>query len=148
MARLAIDSPLHSGHQSCWPHRDVQRLPQGGPAAQETLESLLDPKDADTWNSSLARACEISDFDKEVYDAAVEQTERGLLSKPMSKEELDDLFGKGGWKAIRRRGINQHGKCRGIDNACSSKTNFAAWLEDTIATPPRDIGVQILCWLF
>ena len=58
------------------------------------------------------------------------------------------LFGKGKWRGIRRRGINQNGKVRGIDNARTSKTNFAAWLQDAITTTPADIGIQILCWLF
>ena len=37
---------------------------------------------------------------------------------------------------------------QGIDNARTSGTNFAAWLQDTIMTTPHDIGLQILCWLF
>ena len=46
------------------------------------------------------------------------------------------------------RGIWQNGKVRGIYNARTSGTNFAAWLQDTIMTTPHDIGIQILCWLF
>ena len=61
---------------------------------------------------------------------------------------MDQKFGKGNWRGIRRRGIHQNGKVRGIDNARTTKTNFAAWLEDTIFTTPADIGIQVLCWLF
>ena len=57
-------------------------------------------------------------------------------------------LGNGAWRAIRRRGILQNDKVRNIDNARTSQTNFAAWLQDTITTTPADIGVQILCWLF
>jgi len=66
----------------------------------------------------------------------------------MTKQQVDKVFGKGRWKGIRRRGIWQNGKVRGIDNARTSGTNFAAWLQDTIMTSPHDIGIQILCWLF
>ena len=101
---------------------------------------------ADNWNESLAEDSRPSDLHDEVYKTAQEQSGRGLLSKPMSKAQVD--LGRGRWKGIRRRGINQHGKCRGLDNARSSKTNFAAWLEETIATAPQDIGTQVVCWLF
>ena len=66
----------------------------------------------------------------------------------MDNNDVDDMFGKGNWRAIQRSGINQHGKVRGIDNARASKTNFAAWLEDTIFTTPADIAIQTVCWLF
>ena len=64
------------------------------------------------------------------------------------KPKVDLFFGKGRWKGIRRRGIDQHGKWRGIDNARSSKTNFAAWLEETISNSPQDVGIQAVCWFF
>ena len=101
----------------------------------------------DTWNESLAKDSRPSDLDSEVYKTAQEQSARGLLSKAMSKAQGDFFFGKGHWRGIRRRGINRHGKCQGIDNARASKTNFAAWLEETIATAPQDIGIQVVCWL-
>ena len=117
-------------------------------AAAGSLESLLDPEDADKWNCSLKGDLRPSELDGSIYDTASEQSDRGILSKAMTKEEVDKLFGKGNWRGIRRRGINQNGKVRGIDNALTSKTNFAAWLQDTISTTPADIGIQILCWLF
>ena len=66
----------------------------------------------------------------------------------MTKQQVDKVFGKGRWRGIRRRGIWQNGKVRGIDNARTSGTNFAVWLQDRIMTTPHDIGIQILCWLF
>ena len=122
--------------------------PRVASAAVESENSLLDPKEADTWNESLAKDSRPSDLDGEVYTTVQEQSSRGLLSKPMSKAQVDLFFGRGRWRGIRRRGINQHGKCRGIDNARASRTNFAAWLEETIATAPQDIGIKVVCWLF
>ena len=70
------------------------------------------------------------------------------MSSAMIKKLVDNIFRKGRWRGIRRRGIWQNGKVRGIDNARISGTNFAGWLQDTIMTTPHDIGIQILCWLF
>ena len=39
----------------------------------------------------------------------------GLLSKFMPKNQLDGRFGRGKWRALRRRGIEHHDKVRGID---------------------------------
>ena len=89
-----------------------------------------------------------SELGKDVYDTAMDQVERGLLSEEMSKTDLDKKFGKGRWRAIRRRGLQQGDKVRGIDNVRSSKTNMAAFLVDTITNSPHDIAVQILSWLF
>ena len=84
----------------------------------------------------------------DVWDTSQDQKKRRLLSDAMTKQQVDKIFGKGRWRGIRRRGIWQNGKVRGIDNARTSDTNFAAWLQDTIMTTPHDIGIQILCWLF
>jgi hypothetical protein len=124
--------------------------PRIASAAIESETSLLDmgQGQTDTWNSNLANDSRPSDPDSEVYKTAQEQSARGLLSKPMSKAQVDLFFGKGHWRGIRCRGINQHGKCRGIDNARASRTNFSAWLEETVSTAPQDIGIQVVCWLF
>ena len=122
--------------------------PRITPSAIESLDILLDPEDADKWNTSIAVGSFPCDLDKEIFETAKEQVEKGLLSKAMSKGQVDKAFGKGQWRAIRRRGLRQNDKVRGIDNARASKTNFAAFLQDTIMTTPHDIAIQILTWLF
>ena len=61
-------------------------------------------------------------FDKEIFEVAQEQRRRGLLSEFCSKEDMDQRFGKGRWRALRRHGIWQgqyrkdgSSKIRGID---------------------------------
>ena len=66
----------------------------------------------------------------------------------MSKRTADTRFGKGKWRGISRRGQNLNGKVHAIDNVGTSKTNFAACLQDTITITPADIGIQVLSWLF
>ena len=85
--------------------------------------------------------------DADVYDNAQDQLDRHLLSEAVTKDNIHKIFGKGRWRGIRRRGIWQNGKVRGIDNARSSRTNLAAWLQDTIMITPHDIAIQII-WCF
>ena len=85
--------------------------PRVASAAVESEHSLLDATEAEKWNESLAQDSRPSDLDSEVHETATEQSKRGLLSKPMTKAQVDLFFGKGCWKGIRRRGIDQHGKC-------------------------------------
>ena len=68
------------------------------------------------------------------------------FSQVPTKAQVDSIFGKGKWRGIRRRGLLQNDKVRGIDNARTSGTNFAAWLQDSIMTTPHDIAMQMLCW--
>ena len=96
----------------------------------------------------IASGASSSDLDEEVYQTATSQRTRGLLSKPLSKEQVDMIFGVGNWRAIRCRGLRQGEKVRRIDNTRASKTNFAAFLVDTITTTPADIDIQVLSWLF
>ncbi len=65
----------------------------------------------------------------------------------MSKSQLDGRLGRNKWRALRRRGIEQHEKVRGIDNARTSRHNAAACLFETIMTAPPDIAIQVLLWL-
>ena len=90
----------------------------------------------------------VVDYDTDVYDTAQDQLDRNLLSEALTKEHIDNMFGKGRYRGIRRRGIWQNGKVRGIDNARSSSTNLAAWLQDTIMTTPHDIAIQMFFVVF
>ena len=49
------------------------------PGARETLETLLNPKDADAWNQSFADNPVPSDIARDVFTTAEEQRERGLV---------------------------------------------------------------------
>ena len=114
----------------------------------ESLASLLDPEEADKWNCKVQARSLRSDLDSDIFEAAQEQVGRGLLSPAKSKRQIDKIFGVGKWRAIRRRGLQQGEKVRGIDNARCSKTNMAAFLVDTIMTTSHDVAMQIVSWLF
>ena len=66
-----------------------------------------------------------SRFDKEVWDATMEETEsKSWLEGPYSVEQLDERF-NGCWMPVRRFGIQQSGKLRVIDDFTENGTNAA-----------------------
>ena len=69
--------------------------PHVAPAAVESLETILSPKETDSWDTSPASYQDTSDLDKDIYEAAAELASGGLLSEPTSKEDVDDRFGRG-----------------------------------------------------
>ena len=69
--------------------------PRVASAAVESEHSLLDSTEADRWNESLAKDFKPSDLDDEVCKTAQDQSASGLLSKPMTKAQVDLFFGKG-----------------------------------------------------
>ncbi len=75
---------------------------------QVSLVQLLE--EADAWNSDLAADTKAHDTDKEILSSTLEEIEKGILSQPLRKDQLDAVFGRGHWKAIRRRAIWQAGK--------------------------------------
>ena len=52
---------------------------------------------------------------REILSATEEEMALGLMHGFETREQLDNRFGKGNWRAIRRRGIQQGEKVRGID---------------------------------
>ena len=117
--------------------------PMAKSKAEISLTTLLDVDDADAWNTKLTNDNRPFDHDSDVYDTSQDQLQRTLISEALTEFDLDNIFGKGRWRGIRRRGIWQNGKVRGIDNAHTSRTNLAAWLHAVIMTTPHDIAIQI-----
>eukprot|EP00962_Isochrysis_galbana_P002289 scaffold599_cov130-Isochrysis_galbana.AAC.10 len=55
-----------------------------------------------------------------VWAATMKEREKGLVHGPFSAVDLDARFGEGQWRAIRRFGVWQKGKCRACDNCAES----------------------------
>ena len=70
-----------------------------------TLHELLDPDWANEWNSKLESDTKAFDHDTDVWDTSQDQKRRQLLSSTMTKQQVDNVFGKGKWRSMRRRGI-------------------------------------------
>ena len=101
---------------------------------QGLTEGGLLGKEADTRNTLLSQ-----DGSSDPYaDVIFEHTEKERLKEYVigyfSKRDLDSKFGRGGWRAIRRRCLRNEGqqKFRMIDNARTSRHNEAATTLETI----------------
>ena len=112
---------------------------------QTSLTSVLG-ESADAWNLKLCRDTKQFDTDSVIWESTVKEQKDGKLSSFFSKAQLDTAFGKGQWRAVRRRTIWQEGKnkYRNIDNARKSGHNSASLLLDTICTTPFDISANLL----
>ena len=120
-----------------------------GPAKEnaklQSLPELLGP-DADAWNVKVAKNRRIRDTDSQIRETTRLEQAAGKMSRDLTKREVDKVFGKGSWRAIRRHCIWQRGKgkYRNIDDAKAAGTNLAAIILDTIHTAPFDQAVIIL----
>ena len=87
-------------------------------------------EEADSWNNSLATDRRHADMDGLIWEASQNKFQNGQFYGPFTMHELDVKFGKGGWKAVRRRNMWQagQGKHRNIDNCKKSGHNHAARL--------------------
>ena len=59
-----------------------------------SVDHLLDPKEADKWNQKVSRDLKGSELDTSVRQTAQTQSLAKLLSKPLTKKEVDKIFGK------------------------------------------------------
>jgi len=71
---------------------------------------------------------------KVVMELSTKEQEGGMLSEWYSKEQLDDMFGEGSWRALPRYAIQQGDKWRLIDNGKSAEHNLTYGAEETIHT--------------
>ena len=119
------------------------------PRKQGLQESDLLGEGADAWNEALARDTKVHPTDHVIFEGTETERSKGYLEGYFTKADLDKRFGRGGWRAIRRRCIYQesHGKYRLIDNCRTSLHNSAATASETISTVPSDIAVQNFMFL-
>ena len=102
--------------------------------------------DADTWNTDIAEDCRPMRDEEEIWRLSEVDRAKGRFwtNKYYSKRELDKIFGRGRWRAIRRFVIWQREKSRQIDDCKASDHNQWAFIREMIHTVPFDIMAAIL----
>ena len=134
--------------------RPVGDVPSSGMFAQveEDGEYLsLDGLDHERWNSFLesdirsrslsGRAC-ARDV-RAVFDACEKEVAAGHMNGYFTKSEMDSRFGVGGWRAIRRFGVWQNGKCRACDNCAESLHNAGTRMHESLRSEAADLPARI-----
>ena len=103
---------------------------------------LLGPE-ADKWNEAIASDSRPNMTDSIIFDSTELERNKGYIEGYYTKRDLDARFGRGKWRAIRRRCIykESHGKHRMIDNCRTSMHNSAASAIETISTVPPNFAV-------
>ena len=109
----------------------------------------------DEWNSWLtqsieqrALACEGSGSQAEadmrsVFESTSKEIRKGLMQDFMSLDQVQEKFGKGKWRAIRRFGVWQKAKCRACDNAAESSHNAATFMHESLKSDQADFPARV-----
>ena len=143
---LAIDAVLGV--------RPVGDVPSSGMFAQvedDGAYASLDELDHDRWNTylesdirsrSLSGRVDARDVDA-VFAACEKEVAAGHMHGYFSKEELDARFGVGAWRAIRRFGVWQNGKCRACDNCAESLHNLGTRMHESLRSEAADLPARV-----
>eukprot|EP00962_Isochrysis_galbana_P061844 scaffold46202_cov225-Isochrysis_galbana.AAC.1 len=140
----------------------VGRVPASGafspipPADEQVPECPWNELDHAAWNERLAastarRAAELSGLPPDdparedaasVWAATMKESDKGLIQGPFSSIDMDARFGPGMWRAIRRFGVWQKGKCRACDNCAESGHNDATIMEESLVCDTADFPAR------
>ena len=134
--------------------RPVGDIPSSGMFAQQEEDTefvSLDVRKHDEWNTFLdsdirARSLSGRACDKDmsaVFAACEKEIEAGHMQGYFSKQEMDARFGVGGWRAIRRFGVWQNGKCRACDNCAESLHNVGTRMHESLRSEAADLPARV-----
>ena len=111
----------------------------------------FDSLDHDAWNRALesairAKALAASASRKAeletVYQKTLAEHAKGLVHGPFTKKHLDQVYGRGKWRAMARFGILQNGKVRACDNAKASYHNRGTGRGEKMACETADFPAR------
>ena len=78
-----------------------------------------------------------------VWERTGEEVSEGLMHGPFSRAQVDEAYGAGQWRAMRRFGVLQNGKIRGCDNARASLTNSATTTFEKLGCDSPDFSAKV-----
>ena len=100
------------------------------------------------WNTELHSSMQnsplkLSAEERRAYLATItEEIDAGLCDGYYTFDDIDEMFGKGNWRAIRSFPVKQKGRYRRCDDARESLHNSAASLTETITTIMADWPIR------
>ena len=141
--RLALGSPVagdlaptHSWEESKEPSRpmglDFDDLPH------------------EQWNAFLhediarraQRSAESRETAAAVWERTIEELDKGLCDGPWSLEDMNAMYGKGQWRALRRFGVIQKESLRACDDAAENCVNDASISRDKMRCEKADFPAR------
>jgi hypothetical protein len=82
-----------------------------------------------------------------VLERTLEEVKQGLMRGPFTREDLDEAYGPGEWRAMHRFGVWQGAKCRGCDNARGSSHNACTFVFEQMVLEWADFPARV-CSVF
>ena len=147
-----------------WPHRDliydlvygfvqVGEVPSTGlfrpvdrPPQADFNEVLPRNSEDASRLASAARASAARNpgAARQLWARTMSEVDKGLAHGPFSKDDLDGLWGEGGWRAMLRFGVLQKGKLRPCDDAKRSLINALSHMFETLVIRVQaDFGLRV-----
>ena len=112
-------------------------------AREAAIKSFIDSEEAAEAADDLIRTPPPFKAEKILHETKEEQ-KKGWLKDFLSKQEMDRIFGRGGWRFVPRFLISQSLRDRLIDDAKRGKQNYATIMGDTIFTISLDFMAECL----
>ena len=78
-----------------------------------------------------------------VAEATRAEVAKGLMHGPVTADELDNAYGRGRWRAMRRFAVEQRGKVRPCDNAKTSLHNACCTTFEKVACETADFPARV-----
>ena len=104
---------------------------------------------ADEWNRSiLSRPHPTAEQSQAVWEASLAEQAEGTLSRWYTYGELNDLHGKGNWRAMVRFAVQQGQNWRCIDNGRTGCHNDTVTCADRIHTTSVDVVMAMASYMF
>ena len=83
-----------------------------------------------------------------VYDKTMREVQKGLVEGPFTQADLDARFGRGSWRPLARFPVPQKGSVRLVDDGCSSRSNEATRMHETISLITVDFPSEVAALIF
>jgi len=102
------------------------------PLGQEALAAGFLGQAASDYVDDLESDLRVSPMSAEIWKETMKEVNLGLCGEPVTRDVLDDKFGKGNWRPLPRHIIVQGDKLRPIDDGKRSSHNAATNASETI----------------
>ena len=80
---------------------------------------------------------------REVYAATAKECEKGTMDGPFMLTQMNASFGDGHWRAMRRNGVWQKGKCRPCDDTAELLHNFGTVMHERLVCESADFPAVV-----
>ena len=126
------------------PPSNIHKKVEYGDIPDADLRAELLGDNATAFVDSLETDLRIHEHAEGILKVTLEEICLGLARPLETRQELDQRFGRGGWRPMPRHLVFQEDKSRPIDDARKGKQNRLTVVEETIVCQSESSGVRCL----